>query len=225
MATTRPSLERQRNSEIADFLNGFTWARIYDLWRKRLSEFAVPAFPLFKIAEIQVPVELADRQPDLVWWPRATFNEELRKCQEHFDRYPRTAGPTHPSGFQYQGELQTLMFLHPHKDHPEKVAAILICASLVARLQRGYYPDNWPKRWLGAAFQALAYAAWQEGDERWHHACSRVIPYQSEDYYYALNSLPALIYYLAEEHAALLHTYTPTVVVFVSSRSPMLRGI
>lgn len=225
MARSRLTLSQQRDIEIADFLNGYSWERIYTLWRRRLDEFAAPLIPLFKVAEVQVPADVVERQPDLVWWSRASFNEKLRKCQEHFDRYPNTCGPTHPNAISQKGELQTLRLLHFYKDSPEKVAAILVCASLIARLQRNSYPENWPKRCLGEALSNFAYTVWQEGHDRWHHACSRVIPYQSEDYYYALNDLPSLVRYLADEHAALLHNYTPTEVVFVSSRSPILRSV
>lgn len=66
---------------------------------------------------------------------------------------------------------------------------------------------------------------WREGSEGWHHACTQVLPYMSDDYCYGLETLHALIRYLAEEHAAVLHQYTPTEVVFVSKRSPSVRSV
>lgn len=164
---------------------------------------------------------------DLVWWSRTAFKGELRKCQEHFNRAPQTQGPTHPNSAHSQGELQTLRLLHAHQGCPEKQAAVLISASLFARLEgRGAEsPDYWPPVRCVKALANLVGAAWRDDQEYWHRLSRWVIPVDVADYAYRIEDLRALVRYLAEEHAALLHQQVPTQVVFTSSPAPHLRGV
>jgi len=225
MATIKSS--QQLNCDIEEFLAGYSWEQIYRIWNSRLDDFGVTADPLFKVVELHVPAQADYRQPDVVWCPRKTFNEQIRKYQEHFDSCPNTQGPTHEATTLSQGEFQTLKLLHKHKNSSHKVAGIFICASLFSRLEsrRRDYPETWPKAYCVKALLDAAYAVWRDGSEGWHHACTQVLPYMSADYYYGFETLDALIRYLAEEHAAVLHQYTPVEVVFVSSRSPILRSV
>lgn len=229
MTTFKPISEQQRQSEIAEFLCGNSWDWVYRHWSKRLADFATPVDPLFKVAEIRVSESTAGRPFDLVWWPRREFSSELSKCQKHFDQYPNTQGPTHPSGQSSKGQLHTLELLHAHQDCPEVVAAILISASVFDRLgsTNGYYPesDYWPKRYCVRAFYDLANSVWQHAGMNWHHSSKWVLPSAIDDYAYRIESLGALIRYLAEEHAATLQRFVPTKVIFTSASAPKLRSV
>jgi hypothetical protein len=218
---------QQLDRDIEAFMAGYSWEQIYRLWSSRLDDFGVTADPLFKVVELHVPSQADYRQPDIVWCPRKSFTEEIRKYQDHFDHCPKSQGPTHAATTASQGEFQTLKLLHKHRNNPHKVAAIFICASLFTRVEspRRNYPETWPKAPCVKALLDAAYAVWREGSEGWHHACTQVLPYMSDDYCYGLESLHALIRYLAEEHAAVLLNYTPTELVFVSKRSPSVRSV
>ncbi|SEM47962.1 hypothetical protein SAMN05518845_12732 [Variovorax sp. YR750] len=128
-----------------------------------------------------------------------------------------------------RGELDTLTHLWTVKDAPDKVAAVLISASLFSRFEsrRALKPERWP-HWLSVeSLQEWAYACWREPGTQWgwHYACTSVLPYESPDYIYTIDSMAALARYIAEEHAALLLQYRPVIINYMADSKPTLRAI
>lgn len=101
-----------------------------------------------------------------------------------------------------QGEIDTLDHLWAVKDDPDKVAAVLISGSLFPRFEssRKHRSDKWPHYMSIEALQDWAYSCWRAPGTQWgwHYASTSVLPYQSWDYVYMIDSMEALIRYLAE---------------------------
>ena len=217
--------QQQDKKAIATFLNGLGWKDVYTIWRRRISDFVAPTTPLFLEVLLHDPGNPHRDGVELAWWPRNELNALRLKCQQHFDDYPGTLGPTHPNASQdRKGELQTLEFLWEHKDEPEQVAAVLLSASIFSRLygRKGRHPEKWPLFVCVEALSDMINERWRAESGYWHHASTFVLPYSNYDYVYQLDSLRSFVTYLAEEHAALLHQFAPVVVRFASERVPML---
>lgn len=205
----------QPEARIAKFLDGYEWEQIYNLWRRNIQHFTVPLTPLFETVEIHLHGRSVAREPDLVWWSRARFATELQRYQNHFENYPNSLGPTHPDVVSAtKGEMQTLRLLHKFDGFSEKQAAVLISASLFSRIagRQPNYPETWPPAMCVEALDAQVRTLWCDNGDYWHHLSSSAIPVGIDDFDYRIERLPTLIRYLAEEHAALLHQWAPTLV-------------
>lgn len=230
MRTSKPeSLREKHLREAGDFTKGWSWDRFLDDWRERLDDFGVDTHPIFRDVTARDPASSGQREPALSWWPNKDFDSLRANIHQHFERYPGTVGPVHPQQNMRRGEIETLEHLWAVKDDADKVAAVLISASLFSRFEsgRGPKPEKWP-HWLSVeSLQEWAYACWREHGRRrgWHYACTSVLPYESQDYVYTIDSMDALVRYIAEEHAALLLKYRPVVINFVADSKPALRAI
>ncbi|MEW6230475.1 MAG: hypothetical protein AB1700_20715, partial [Bacillota bacterium] len=151
--------------------------------------------------------------------------------QRHLDRFPGTYGPIHPSAYYTRkGELETLNYLWEHREDTEKVAAILIAASLFSRLgsSRGRYPrDEWPPYHCVGVLSQWAYERWlgTGSASAWSRSCTEVLPAANEDYVYKLDSMLAIVRYLAEEHVLVLSKYKPVSIVFKPERDPCVEKV
>lgn len=215
------SWQQKSEKAIADFLSNSGWEDVYGIWKRRISDFATPISPVFLEVSLYDPGNPRREEVELAWWPRGQLNQLRHKCQQHFDNYPGTLGPTHPTTFEgRKGELQTLEFLWEHKDEPEQVAAVLLSASIFSRLygRNGGRPEKWPLFVCVEALSDIINERWRAESGYWHHASTCVLPYSSYDYVYQLDSLRSFVTYLAEEHAALLHQFAPVVVRFTPVR-------
>ncbi|MEW6726850.1 MAG: hypothetical protein AB1327_07820 [Bacillota bacterium] len=145
-------------------------------------------------------------------------------------------GPINP--FQLnRGQLITVGYLWRHRESIEKVAAILIAASLFSRLHssRVPYPREWPTYSGVNELYNWAIAKWvprNEGDV-WHYSNTYVLPpaplwcdgscsYSNES---VIDNLPDFVRHLADEHARVLNKYRPIAVHFGPKRDPFVAKI
>lgn len=221
------SLLEQTRREAREFSKGWTWERVLRNWRDRLNDFGVDVDPIFREVSVRDPA--GRRDPALSWWPSKDFDVLRANIHQHFERWPGTVGPVHPESSMRRGEVDTLDHLWGVKDDPDKVAAVLISGSLFSRFEssRKHTPDRWPRSMCVEPLREWAYSCWRDPGTRWgwHYASTSVLPYQSWDHVYAIDSMAALIRYLAEEHAALLLKYRPVVINYVADSKPALRAI
>jgi hypothetical protein len=212
---------RKTDDEVQQLISGWDWDRVFFIWASNLSRFGCGISPLFHSISVHDPSHPQGRPAMLAWWKKDEIQAETIGLQRHLDFYPGTRALAHPSR---RGEQDTVEFLWQYKDEPEVVAAILIAGSLFARLQsnRARYPvEDWPSFRAVSFLEKLAYARWGRA-QGWHYACTDVIPIYTDDSAYRIDDLYGLVRYLAEEHAALLSTFTPIVVNFVSDRDPFI---
>lgn len=219
--------EQQKKQQIEEFANGWNWERVFRAWSYRLNDFCATLDPLFQPILVHDPANPRGREPKLSWWPTKSIRALHENCQRHLDHWPNTVGLVHPSTYDTrQGEIDTLHYLWENKDNQEKVAAILFAGSLFPRMgsSRARYPDNWPKRWCVKILADWAYVTWTGSrcPSMWHLSCTDVLPVVNQDYIYKLDTVNALVRYLAEEHASLLLQYRPVVIEYGPNRDPFI---
>ena len=102
-------------------------------------------------------------------------------------------------------------------------------ASLFPRIHasRRLYPEDcWPKIRKVRDLDAIARDQLSDSSQvlfdGWHHSCTQVLPVHSEDSSYEITTAGALIRYLAEEHASLLHRFQPVRIVYGPDRDPVV---
>jgi hypothetical protein len=205
---------------VEDFRGDWNWQRVFSKWKSRLEDFSLDPLNLFVGVSVHDPAHPSDRPSEFSWWPACRIREWQEYVQHHFLEWPGTRGPIHVDN-QRKGELDTLQHLHEFKHDAEIVAAILIAASLFARLRssRRQFPrDKWPPFRCVEVLEAMAYHRWQGEQPRipWADTCTVVLPYVSHDWDYSITDLGTLVRYLAEEHAAVFSQCRPVVVNFSS---------
>ena len=226
--TNWAEVERRHRQQLEEFRRDWSWDRVFRSWRARFEDFAVDPSSLFVEVSVHDPAHPRDRQADLSWWPRDGIRDQQERIQQHLLQWPGTQGPIHPDvQYQRKGELDTLGLLHEAKEDAEKVAAILIAASLFARLRssRRQFPrDHWPPFDCVEVLEVMAYERWQGKDYRvaWADTCTLVLPFISADYHYTLTDLGSLVRYIAEEHAAVFSQYRPIVINFSADCDPFV---
>lgn len=223
------NLEKQHKREIENFTDGWNWNRIFSAWSNRIDDFPISIEPLFTAVCVHDPEYPVGRQNALSWWPAKRINELQIDFQRHMNSFPGTHGPVNPFG-QLKGEFDTLDYLWEYKDDKEKIAAILINASLFTRLyssRREYPKDNWPRYYCAKEIWKWAYKVWH--DEKsfspWQHYHTEVLPYLNWDYDYKISDINALIRFLAEEHALMLLNYKPVSIVFEDKVDPFIQKV
>lgn len=227
MRSRTESWEQQRQRQIDDFLRDWTWEQVFRFWRRCLDDFGIDLEPLFQSVTIHDPANPVGRQSEIAWWPAKLIHTKQMDCQRHFDEHPGTRGLTHPDSYGSSvGEATTIEYLWQKKSDPEITAAILFAASLFSRIgsARKHYPDNWPPIFAVKVLADWAYERWlgTGRHEMWHYACTTVLPLKSEDHVYRIDSMHALVRYLAEEHTSLLLKYRPVVIEFGKKRDPFI---
>ncbi len=221
-------IDQRNQREATEFFKRWDWERVLYSWRKRLADFSVVPNPIFREIVVHDPANPIGRESDLTWWPVKDIEKLRAEHLDHLERFPGTIGPIEPYEMR-QGERDTLRHLWKVRDDSEKVAAILISASLFSRYEssRKARQDNWPPYYVAETLMKWAYAAWSTESRfgGWHYACTGVIPFESSDYVYMIDSADALVRYLAEEHAALLLQYSPVVIRYEPDLKPNLRSV
>lgn len=212
--------EEARRREVEEFQGDWNWSQVFFHWKSRLEDFAIDPLDLFVKVSVHDPAYPIGRESELSWWPSSRIRERQEYVQLHFLQWPGTHGPIHVDN-QRKGELDTLPHLYKFKDDAEIVAAILIAASLFARLRssrRDFPRDRWPPFRCVEVLEDMAYRRWQ--GERFHipwaDTCTVVLPFISHDWDYSITSLGTLTRYLAEEHAAVFCQCRPVIVNFAA---------
>jgi hypothetical protein len=215
---------QQRERRIADeFTGSMDWSKVFCQWRSRLSDFRVEPWPLFHeiiLCDARNPTQ---REPDTAWWEAGKVDEEHLLAQDHLNKWPGTRGRMSDDGHG-KGCAQTLSFLREFGHSAERVAAILILASIRSRHgSRNTYPiDRWPPTF---AYQDLI--GWcgevselDDGLREWHFAMTDVLPVCREERMYEIENMPALVNFFAEEHAQLLSTYRAVIAEYRPEPDP-----
>ncbi|TYP46775.1 hypothetical protein [Thermosediminibacter litoriperuensis] len=221
--------QKQRHKEIEKFIDGWNWHTIFITWKSRMRDYPVSLNPLFTEIWVHDPEYPTGRKNALSWWIANEINELHINFQRHLDRFPGTIGPINPCNCR-QGELMTLNYLWKYKENEEKIAAILISASLFTRLysSRKQYPqDYWPPYYCVEELFKWAYKTWndEEGFSAWQHYHTEVLPYKNNDYVFKLHDINALVHYLADEHALVFLNYKPVSIEFKEKRYPYIQKI
>jgi hypothetical protein len=219
-------VEEARRREVEEFRGDWNWSRVFFRWKSRLEDFAIDPLDLFVKVSVHDPAYPIGRDHELSWWPGREIRERQEYVQHHFLQWPGTHGPIHVDN-QRKGELDTLRHLYEFRHDAESVAAILIAASLFARLRssrRDFPRDRWPSFQCVEVLEDMAYHRWR--GERpyvpWADTCTVVLPFISCDWDYSITSLGTLIRYLAEEHAAVFSQCRPVIVDFALECDPVV---
>lgn len=236
--------QRGNQKEIENFIQGWSWKRVYQAWLERLGNFSVFLNPLFTEVWVHDPKFPTERENLLVWgrgfptgyadvavswWQPESISQRQKELQRRLNDFPGVISHIHPDSLR-TGEIDTLCYLWEHKEEPEKIAAILIAASLFSRIhssRKSYPNDKWSPLDCVAVLSNWAYEKWFDGEIGfgWHCCCTEVLPTTSWDYSYKLDSMDALVRYLAEEHASVLSRYKPVAIQFKPECDPSLERI
>lgn len=207
----------------------WTWEMVFDVWKRRISEFSIDPDPLFVSLPVHDPEHADDPWQVLAWWPKNESERRKRHLQLQQGLYDRRYDIMNTAVYgnvfyHRKGEQLTLDYLHEHQDDPETVAAILLAASFFSRLRssRGYiHESHWPiedarnienlalQKWLGSGYH-----------EPWPLSCTQVIPFQNQDFSAEIDDTRELIRYLGKEHATLLSQYQPVILEFGAKSDP-----
>jgi len=222
--------ERPRQREVEEFTDRWDWKRVYRTWSGRMEEFNVPLDPLFTTVTVHDPKNPARSETEVSWWPANEIQRLRIACQRHFNNHPDTRGTPHPEYELPKGQIDTARYLWRHRTEPETIAAILIAASLFSRLHssRLRLPAEWPRLHLLQPLDRWAREKWlghEAADQMWHPMSTAVLPLMSDDFVYKIDSMHALVRYLAEEHAAALHSFRAMEVRFAEAPDPFVAKI
>jgi len=164
------------------------------------------------------------RSTEIAWWVVSEITCNHKKEQKFCDTHPGRISLFNES--RHKGADRTLELSMEYQNSPEKTAAILLSASLFSRMgTRNRYPANWPPYLTIKVVADMAFEQWDGYVYSWHPSCTFVLPKINDDFNNdEIDSLHALICYLAEEHASLLLTYRPIAKKFVSERDPFIEA-
>lgn len=218
--------KKETKAKRAAFLEHWDWQRVLRHWHDGQGELGVKIQPLLTEIAIWDPKGIS-KEPRISWWKTNSIRDNQKKVQRHFLHYPGTRGDEHASQIFRRGETETLHHLWEHRENADDIAAVLIAGSLFSRMgsSRNRYPHEFWPDFVGV--QGLAEWAEQHlgGRNRWsgwHYSCTDVLPVLNEDWYFKIDSLAALIRYLADEHANLLRIFRPVIIQFATQPDPFI---
>lgn len=202
-------LEQQALAE--QFIEGEEWNDIYRIWKHTMDEFGVDTRDFFSNLTIKNPLyneELAW----VTWYFKGKDDELFSKIIVQNKGYPEYPLQIHYLDMD-ASLIKTLEHLFSIKDDQEKVASVLICASLFIRLfssNRKFPQELWPPYDAVVKIYEIADDKWGRDvtGRAWLHSCSQLLPIYSNDYDYKISSIRGLIRYLAEEHCKVFLQYT-----------------
>lgn len=215
MTNSYEKYQKQIEKQIKDFTRGWDWKRVFSVWKNRIDAHTISLDPLFTEIPIYDPGFPAGRPDILSWWPKNETDRLREELQDQLSRYPGSDPEK-----CLQGELATLYYLWDCKRDKEKIAAVLIAASLFMRLyssRRQYPVEYWPPYNCAKELFRWANAAWNNRERGWHPSHTRLFPYvfyTHNDFHRRLCDMADLINHLAEEHALVLSNYDPVVIKF-----------
>ena len=190
-----PVSERER--AVTSFLTGWSREGFLQAWADEVSALGIA--PVSLLQAVAVPAAHAGT---LAWWPRADL-DKLKLTGLGVP--PPSAAASEACG----GPQQTLTYLLQAGADAQANAAVLLCASLSARVERArtrYPREAWPP--FAAAQTLLAWTRAQQ-DYRWPADCMATLPAHASEDGLVIGSLLQLVRFLATEHARVLHRYAP----------------
>jgi hypothetical protein len=212
--------------ERNEFCERWNWEMVVSRWERWIKDAGVSTFPLFTPIRVFDPANPMGRESVLSWWPSGSIRNLHQELQGFLYKFPGRIGPVHPDFGTRRGEMETLRYLWRNRESVELMAAVLFSASLFSRMgsSRARYPETWPSRFGVGELYDWAKARMESNEDfyGWHYSCTQVLPYESSDWEYRLESMDALVRYLAEEHIALLQRYRPVVIEFSDSADPFI---
>ena len=140
------------------------------------------------------------------------------------DQFSRTLSQLGGDGYS-KGAMITAAYLWEARQDPELIAAVLLEASVFARMgsSRALYPsDNWPPmQHVREDRDSIGHiiTGRLKGFEGWPLMCTTVLPVSCEDWWYRVDNIYALWRLLAEEHARLYCQYRVVKIDFVEKES------
>lgn len=219
MSRRRNSWGKQFHLEEKAFVGDRCWSDVFQIWQQRMEDFAVELEPLFTVIQVHDPSHPTGRLSVPAWWAAHDISEQHKELQRYFDKHPGTLGPIGEAAPGLKGQQQTIEYLWEARGDPERVAAILISASLFSRMgsARRHYPQGWPPFRYVETLQEWASTQAAPGARfrGWHYSCTDVLPAINQDWDIHIETLHGLVRYLAEEHSMALLQYRPVVVEFV----------
>jgi hypothetical protein len=198
------------------------FAEAFSCWRRTLKDFEIDPRDIFQVIEL-VDSARAGQGSELTLWLPCTDLVRTRHLLQrgldagHLDRTLAGLKRTKAK----KGEEITAQYLAHAKDDAELIAAILLEASLFARIGsvRSSYPtDTWPNitRLITARESILHLIRSRLPDfESWPQMCTSVLPFKNEDWWYRIEETYSLWRFLAEEHARLYSQFRVVVIKFV----------
>jgi len=188
--------DRQRTA--AALLAGWTPERLLQTWIDEVSALGIAPHNL-----VQTVAAPPGTPEQLAWWPRAGLLQ-LRLAQP--ERRLRLA---EAEGSACSGQRQTLRYLLDARGDACASAAVLLAASLFARVERArsrYPREAWPP--FAAAQTLLAWTRARH-DYRWPCDCEASLPAHLGEDGLVLGNLEQLVRFCAVEHARVLHRLAP----------------
>jgi len=184
-----------RERTPTSYLDGWSRERLLQTWIDEVTALGItPAALVQSVAAAAHGCE---------WWPRADLDELERSSAEGV---PQGAADS-------DGPRQTLEYLLQTRGDAHATAAVLLCASLFARVERArsrYPREAWPP--FAAAQTLLAWTRAQH-DYRWPTDCPASLPEHISEEGLVLGGVPQLLRFLAVEHARVLHRYAPVQLI------------
>lgn len=181
------------------------WDLILSTWKKEVDYFRINLDDFFiEITSNHIDPESAEKMCFL--WPRDQLKQRTDELLGQLSN--RTTSFIKRADCLSSGERDTMNYLSRVKYDHEQVIALLISASLRSRFNR-YPVDQWPSRIAIEALYELVRSYWDQslGLKPWHSSCSSVLPIRNRDYDFSINSLAAIVRYLAAEHCKMLSKY------------------
>jgi hypothetical protein len=206
--------------------SGWNWGKVLACWRSEINDSGIFVDDLFTTKNLHDPAHPTGRAGWMLWWPADEVDTLHMHYQSVLDRHPGAAEDFMPNPCT-KGEICSLSYLWDEKSDPDRLAAVLLAASLFPRLYgRGnnYPASNWPAAADVGMLASWVWTAWQGSyaERGWHPLCTTVLPYKRADRHHELPSMEALVRYLATEHAILLMKYRPIRFEFTPERDPVV---
>jgi hypothetical protein len=205
-----------KNNKSKPLSNMPTWDMIFFIWESTLDSFGVD------VNQIIIDIDLKKNRfkcPEhyFSWWPKGDLEGAKGVVSKSFDDnyHPYLIKKSSIDRRFRPAEISTLDMLWSVKNEPEKIAGLLLSASIFDRRYRGNFPINhWPEPKLVDELFYMTVTRWQ-GEGRfslWNRSCSSVLPILNRDTDFQINEIKTLIRYLAIEHCQLLSKYQPVRV-------------
>ena len=212
--TVQLSIEEREKLLVDNFIGSADWERIYHAWCQEVDSFGIDIANFF----IEVKSEYVDSTTANNYHllcPRPLVAERVAELQGKLANGQRIH-LTEMLNLR-AGELSTINYLAETRHEQEQIAALLMCASLRSRIHR--YPEQWPQPVVLEGLYQLISQHWNLGAQGygWHSSCTSVIPIETRDFDYTIDSLQGLIRYMSTEHCKLLTKYN--LVMFTPKSS------